>query len=58
MGSYETHLLLVAGTDHDVAIFTREDLVWNDGRVRRTMASSLCTRDQVVRRDVSQTCEL
>lgn len=48
----ETHLLVIPGTDHDETIFTREHLVWDDGRVRGAMSRTLCSSDEVVRCNV------
>ena len=53
-----THLLVIAGTDHDEAVTAREDLVRDDRRVRRAVAPGLILRDKIVRSDVREPRDL
>ena len=47
-----THLLVVPGPDHYEAIFTRENLVRDDGRMGSTMPCGFFPCDEVVGCDI------
>ena len=54
----ETNLLLIPSANHNVPVFARKDLVWDNGRVRGTMPPSLCTSNQIVGRDIREAGQL